>query len=276
MDRPEREASENASEEPHGTRADPPADEGTAVFDRQMVLDSLGGWRGMLDATLPTLAFLVANSAGGLRVGIWAALGAAVLVFLLRLLRRESIQQAVSGLFAVGIAVALAAATGQARDFFVPGLIRNAAIGVVLLASVAVRRPLVGYVAEFLAPSHLGSMSAVSLGALRRRAREAPGDTVDPAGVPSDDRPEQHWREDPRVLRAYSWLTVLWAGTFLLRVLVQWPLYRADEVELLATASLVLGLPLTAVAAAITLWAVARLHRHRSGPAGTGGVPPAV
>jgi hypothetical protein len=265
VDRPGRDASEkHPPGNPHGSTADPPADESAVVFDRQLVIDSLGGWRGMLDAILPTLAFLIANTAGGLRVGIWAALGAALLIFLLRLLRRESVQQAVSGLFAVGIAVALAAATGQARDYFVPGLIRNAAIGVVLLGSVIVRRPLVGVVAEFLAPSHLGAMSAVSLGALRRRTQETP---ADPAAVREDGEPERHWREDPRVLRAYSWLTVLWAGTFLLRVLVQWPLYQADEVELLATASLVLGLPLTAVAAAITLWVVARLHRHRSAPA---------
>ena len=84
-------------------------DDAPVVFDRQLVLDSLGGWRGMLDATLPTLAFLVGNTTGGLRAGIWAALGAALLVFLLRLLRRESTQQAMGGLFAVGIAVAIAA-----------------------------------------------------------------------------------------------------------------------------------------------------------------------
>ena len=114
------------------------------AFDRHLVLEQLGGWRGMVDATLPTVAFIVANAIDGLRTGIWAALGAAVLVFLLRLVRRESVQQAVSGLFAVGIAVAIAAASGQARDFFVLGIIRNAAIGVVLLGSVAFRRPLVG------------------------------------------------------------------------------------------------------------------------------------
>jgi hypothetical protein len=229
------------------------------TFDRRLVLESLGGWRGMLDATVPTVAFLVGNSIAGLRAGIWAALGAALLLFVLRLARRESVQQAVSGLFAVGIAVVIAAASGEARGFFVLGIVRNAAIGVVLLASVAVRRPLVGVVAEFLAPSHLGGMAGMSLAGLRRR------DTAPAvAGQDGEPAPERHWRDDPRMLRAYSWLTVLWAGTFLLRLLVQGALYRADEVELLATSSLVLGLPLTAVVAAVTLWAIARLHRHRS------------
>ena len=82
-----------------------PDDQPVLAFDRHLVLEQLGGWRGMLDATLPTVAFIVANAVNGLRTGIWAALGAAFLVFVLRLVRRESVQQAVSGLFAVGVAV---------------------------------------------------------------------------------------------------------------------------------------------------------------------------
>ncbi len=253
-------------------RVEPPVGEAPLTFDRHLVLDQLGGWRGMVDATLPTLAFIVANSIGGLRTGVGAALGAAQLVFLLRGVGRESVQQAVSGLFAVGIAVAIAAASGQARDFFVLGIVRNAVIGVVLLGSIAFRWPLVGVVAEFLAPSHLGAMASHSLPGLRSRFDRARASlhpnrepTVDPdtGRRDADPEPERHWREDPRMLRAYTWLTVLWAVTFLLRVLVQGLLYQANEVELLGTASLVLGLPVTGVGLVVTLWVVARLHRHR-------------
>jgi hypothetical protein len=247
------------------------------TFDRHLVLEQLGGWRGMVDASLPTVAFIVANSLNGLRTGIWAALGAALLVFVLRLVRRESVQQAVSGLFAVGVAVAIAAASGQARDFFVLGIVRNGVIGVVLLGSIAMRRPLVGVIAEFLAPSHLGGMASHSLPGLRGRLdraraairHEVPGDPpVDPATGRRDPDPvpDRPWREDPRLMRAYSWLTVLWGVTFLLRVLVQGLLYQANEVGLLGTASLVLGLPLTAVDIVVTLWVVARMHRHRCPP----------
>jgi hypothetical protein len=240
------------------------------VFDRHLVLDQLGGWRGMLDTTLPTVAFIVANSVAGLRAGIWSALGVAVLLFALRLVRRESVQQAFSGLFGVAIAVAIAAASGRARDFFVPGLIRNGTLGVVLIGSIAVRWPLVGVVAEFLAPSHLGSMASHSIPGLRRRIDRVSATLhhrppPDPAtgARPADPAPEQHWRDDPRMVRAYSWLTLMWGVVFLVRVAVQWVLYRADEVELLGTASLLLGLPVTAVEVVITLWVVARLHRHR-------------
>jgi Protein of unknown function (DUF3159) len=246
------------------------AQDGGMTFDRHLVLDQLGGWRGMVDASLPTIAFIVANGMGGLTVGIWAAIASAVLVFLLRLARRESIQQAISGLFAVAVAVVIAARSGEARDFFVLGILRNAAIGVVLLGSLLVRWPLVGVVAEFLAPSHLGTLAAHRLPSLRRRTRpaEPAGEATTAEAVPRRAEPdvpaERHWREDRRMLRAYSWLTVLWGGVFVLRAVVQWLLYRRDAVELLGTSSLALGLPLTAVELVVTLWVVARLHRHRS------------
>jgi hypothetical protein len=270
-------------------RADRPAPapdaeqaEPVLTFDRHLVLEQLGGWRGMVDATLPTIAFIVANSLDGLRTGIWAALGAALLVFLLRLVRRETVQQAVSGLFAVGIAVAIAAFTGQARDFYVPGIIRNAGLAVVLFGSVAVRRPLVGVIAEFLAPSHLGSMAAHrhQLPGMRGRVDRAravlnPSERDPETGrARPDPEPERHWREDPRLLRAYGWLTVLWGGVFLARAAVQGYFYLGSEnsdATDLGVVSLLLGLPVTAVEVLVTLWVVSRLHRHRVGHSG----PPA-
>jgi len=268
----------SAADEQTGTAVPAPgeetADSGPLLsFDRQVVLEQLGGWRGMVDASLPTVAFVVGNIWGGLRAGVWAALGLALVVFALRLMRRESVQQAVSGLFAVGVAVAIAAASGQARDFFVFGILRNAVIGVVLVASIPVRWPLVGVFAEFLAPSHLGAMAGHSFPGLRRRVVEATSDSDAPpaAGTPSaapvpDAEPDLHWRQDRRMVRAYGWLTALWGGTFLARVAVQGLLYQANQVALLGTTSLVLGLPVTAVAIAVTLWVIARLHRHRSAP----------
>jgi len=249
-----------------------------------MVLEQLGGWRGMIDASLPTVAFIAANGFGGLRVGIWAAAISAVLVFLLRLVRKESVQQAFSGLFAVAVAVFIAARTGEARDFFVVGIVRNAGIAVVLLGSLLFRRPLVGVIAEFLAPSHLGAMSTHSLPSWRHRQQTAPlepaeadaGATPAPGRGEPDAPAERHWRDDPRMLRAYSWLTVLWGGVFLLRAVVLGVFYLQDEVGWLGTLSLVLGLPVTAVQLVVTLWVVARLHRHRSDDNATGPGRPAT
>jgi hypothetical protein len=258
-----------AAADASAARADP-----LLTFDRHLVLEQLGGWRGMVDATLPTIAFIVANAVDGLRTGIWAALGAALVVFLLRLVRRESVQQAISGLFAVGIAVAIAAFTGQARDFYVPGIIRNAGLAVVLLGSVALRRPLVGVIAEFLAPSHLGAMASHrhSVPGLRGRVDRAravlnPSERDPETGrAKPDPDPERPWREDPRLLRAYGWLTVLWGAVFLVRAGVSWYLYLESgngNATDLGIVTLLLGLPVTAVEVVVTLWVVSRLHRHR-------------
>ena len=248
----------------HGRRPDDDADGKRPVFGRDELLSQLGGWRGMVDATVPTLTFVVANGVAGLRAGIWAAVAAAVVIFVLRLARRETTQQAVSGLFGVAVAVAIAAASGEARNFYAPGIIRNAVIGVILLGSVLVRWPLVGVIAEFLAPSHLGSLRSGVVPGLRGAGTEALASPPAAGAGTAAPAPELHWRKDRRMLRAYSWLTVLWAGTFLLRVAVQGPLYLADEEDLLGVASIALGLPLTAIALLVTLWAVSRLHRHRS------------
>ena len=177
----------------HDGRRRPPASGGSAsafAFDRHLVLEQLGGWRGMVDATLPTVAssWPTRSTACGPASGPPSA--AALLVFLLRLVRRESVQQAVSGLFAVGVAVAIAAASGQARDFFAFGIVRNAVDrGRAARVHRPLRRPLVGVIAEFLAPSHLGAhVLAVAprdcaAGSDRARdvlaAETAPGDPVD-------------------------------------------------------------------------------------------------
>jgi hypothetical protein len=249
------------------------------TFDRHLVLEQLGGWRGMVDASLPTIAFIAANALAGLRTGIWAALVCALLVFVLRLVRRESIQQAFSGLFAVGIAVAIAAFTGRARDFYVPGIIRNAGLALVLLGSVLVRRPLVGVVAEFLAPSHLGAMAAHRHSVPGMRGRLSRARAVlhpternpDTGRATPDPEPELPWREDRRLLRAYGWLTVLWGGVFLVRAAVQGYLYLRNDggdATDLGVVSLLLGLPISAVVIVVTLWVVSRLHRHRVATAG--------
>lgn len=240
------------------------------AFSRHMVLDQLGGWRGMVDTSLPTIAFILGDTIGDLRAGIWAAVGAAACVLALRLARRQSLQQAASGLFAVVIAVAIAGASGQARNFFVFGILRNAVIGVVLLGSIPIRWPLVGVLAEFLAPSHLGTMADHSLPSLRRRTgtvrTPVQRSTPDPqtGRHPADPPAERHWRTDRRLMRAYAWLTLMWGATFLLRVGVTGLLYQKNHVGLLGAASLLLGLPVTAVELLLTLWVVARLHRHRS------------
>jgi hypothetical protein len=67
-------------------------------------------------------------------------------------------------------------------------------------------------------------------------------------------------------MRAYTWLTLLWAAVYLLRIAVQGSLYLANEVTLLGTTKLFMGWPLTALEALLTVYVVRRVRRRISDP----------
>ena len=120
---------------------------------RQQMLASIGGWTGALITAIPTAVFIVVNVATSLRTAIFAAVGAALLLTGYRLVRKQSIQQALSGLFGVLIASIIAARTGQARGYFLFGIWTSFAYAVPFAVSIVVRRPLVGLGWEFLDPT---------------------------------------------------------------------------------------------------------------------------
>ena len=118
---------------------------------RPHVFDLVGGRRGAVDGGLPPLVFVIANAFGGSYTARPAALASAIaaavttgpVIVVLRLVRREPLKQALGGLAGLSIAVAFAARSG-ARGFFLPGILVDAAYGIVFAASAATGRPLVG------------------------------------------------------------------------------------------------------------------------------------
>lgn len=183
---------------------------------REIVLESLGGWRGFVDAALPSLAFIIANAIGGLNPAIWAGVIAGVVVFGARLIARQGLQQAISGLLGLAICIFIAKQSGEAKDFFVFGIIRSGVVALALLVTIVVRRPLAGYVWNFFSPI------------------------------------KDKWRENPALLRIFGWLTALWAGAFLVRFLVEGSLYLADSTSGLGAVRIALGYPLTFVLLVLT------------------------
>lgn len=190
-------------------------------------LVALGGRRGLVDGALPPIVFVAGNAIAGmggvahaLHVAVAAAVVTSLLVLAHRSRRGESVKGGLRGLAGLAVAVAFAAWTGQARDFFLPGIYVDAAYAVAFAASAVVGRPAVGhlYAAIF---------------------RAGPS-----------------WRRDRRLRRVLVVATYGWSLVFVVRTAVQAALYRADQPELLALAKVVLGWPLTAVAIAATLAAV--------------------
>ena len=110
------------------------------------MLDRMGGMSGLAAAGVPSLAFVIANAIAGLDAAVVVAITASIGLVVLRRLRRQPIQPAVSGLLGVVIASLIALYTGSAEGYFLPGIWMSVSLAVVFAASVAVRRPLVGVI----------------------------------------------------------------------------------------------------------------------------------
>ncbi len=196
------------------------------TFSEQLA-EQLGGIRGVLESSIPIAVFIIVNF-WALRPAMIVSIGSALLIAVVRLLHRQTIRHAVNGVFGVAIGVAFAWKTGSAKDFYLPGIILSAVYGLAMIASVLVRRPLVGWIWSLL----------IAGGSTR-------------------------WRDRPPMVRLFSRLTLLWAGTYLVKVAIQTWLFgntgAHDPGTALGIARLALGYPPYALLLAFTVWSVRRL-----------------
>ncbi|MGW4925733.1 DUF3159 domain-containing protein [Streptomyces parvulus] len=220
-----------ATGNPTATPTGNPTAAPTAPRARPTALEQAGGTKGLVYAALPVVAFVLANNYRGLRAGVTAAVVVAVAIAIERLLRKESLQPALGGLFGVAIAAGISWYTGSAKDYFLIGIWASLAGAVVFLASVLVRRPLAGV----LWNSVTGKGGA--------------------------------WRDDRRSRRYYDIATLTLAAIFAARFAVQQYLYESDEVGSLGFAKIIMGYPLLAVGLLVVAWA-ARLSDKRLKAAG--------
>lgn len=189
----------------------------------------VGGPWGMAETALPAVAYVVAYTASGQETNVAAgvAVALALVLAVVRLAKRESPRHALSGLVGVAFAAFIAARSGKAENFFLPGLLLNLAYGSAFLISIAVRWPLVGVIVGQLDGEHKG------------------------------------WRDDPRRYRAFARASWLWAGLFGVRLAVQLPLYLASAVVALGIARTAMGVPLFALG----IWLTWLLVRRMPSPA---------
>lgn len=190
--------------------------------DEFSVTEAMGGWRGFLESALPGIVFVVAYlTTDEFYIPVIAAVATVAILVVVRLIQRTSIQQALTGVVGVAIGALWAWRSGEAGDYFVPGLWINAAYGSAVLISMAVRWPLVGVV----------------MGLIKGWGTA--------------------WRQHGPTMRLMQWGSAILAALFIVRLAVQWPLYMADAVATLGTARLAMGVPLFA----LTLWGVWLLVR---------------
>ncbi|MGZ8801804.1 MAG: DUF3159 domain-containing protein [Mycobacterium sp.] len=189
------------------------------------VLQQMGGISGLIYSSLPVVVFVPVSSAFGLMPAIGAALAVATLILVWRLLRRDSVQPAISGFFAVGISALIAYLVGASKGYFLLGIWMSLFWAVVFTASVVIRRPLVGYIWGWVS-TH-----------------------------------DKRWRGVRRAVLAFDAATLVWVAVFTARFVVQHHLYDADQTGWLGVARIAMGWPLTAVAALVTYLAIRAAQR---------------
>jgi Protein of unknown function (DUF3159) len=230
---PEKGTTDDVAVGPEEVPGDIEATEATEPrLDGRALLEQMGGFSGLIYSSLPVLVFVPVSTKFGLMPAIYAALGVAALVLIWRLIRRESLQPAISGFVGVGISALIAYVVGESKGYFLLGIWSSLIYAAVFAISVVIRRPIVGYVW---------------------------------AWVNARDR---DWRGVRKAVFAFDLATCAWVLVFGARYVVQHRLYDSDQTGLLGVTRIAMGWPLTAVAALVTYLAIRTaqraLHAHEA------------
>jgi Protein of unknown function (DUF3159) len=192
---------------------------------RAQLSKALGGVRGMVEGAVPTATFTIAwIISSELQLSLAISVGLAALLVVVRVVQRQTVQFVLNSLIGIGIGALFAMRSGEAKDVFLPGILYNGAYGAGMLISILIGWPVVGFL--------LGTV------------------TGDPTG----------WHADKPIVRLCTQLTWVLAAPCILRVIVQYPLYAADQLGWLATAKIAMGWPLQVAALALMAYLLGRNH----------------
>ena len=187
--------------------------DGVATLDRESLMASLGGWLGIIQSSIPAALFVLVFALTKETVAaVVVSLGVSTGFVVLQIITRKPLTQAIAGALGIALSAYLTLRDGgHPADYFVQGFITNIAYGSALAVSVLVRWPLIGFLVGLLKGEPLG------------------------------------WRTDKKLLRRADLATMLFVALFSLRLLVQLPLYFANQIEALGIARVAMGVPLYAL-----------------------------
>lgn len=198
------------------------------------LMEAIGGPLGICESALPAAAFVATYTATGqdTRAAVIVAVALGAVFAVARIARGQTVQFALGGLGGLALSAYVVSRTGKAEDFFLPGLLANAAYALAYAISIAVRWPLLG----------------VIVASLRGQGME--------------------WRKDPAQVRSYSRASWIWVALFSLRLSVQLPLYLAGALAALGVARISMGIPLFAVGIWLS-WLILRPREPAAAPSGS-------
>ena len=191
----------------HGAPYDPGVSSQSSARELIDELKSVVGRSGFADGVVSPIVFVGVNAFGGVRVAAVVAVAVALAIVGWRAARGKALRFALSGLFGTGLAIFLAVRSGEARDYFLPGLISGTATTALALASVLARKPLTAYTSWLT------------------------------RGWPLE------WYWHPQVRPAYSFTTWIWVLFFGVRTAVQSWLFASDQTTALGVVRVITGWP---------------------------------
>lgn len=207
-------------------------------IEEQTLLEQMGGWQGLVSTTLPILVLVPVNGRWGLGPALIAALSVALLILVWRIIRKETIQPAISGFLGVAFCAAIAWFTGDAKGYFLYGIWASLVFAVVAFATVLFKWPAVGVIWK---------------------------------GINGED---MTWQRVASARRSYSIATLGWVVIFLARFFVQNNLYNSADTATLGVVRIIMGWPLTGVVTILTIWMVRRANKAMEEAIACGEVTP--
>jgi hypothetical protein len=185
---------------------------------RDKLSEAIGGWRGAIESAVPTLAFaLVWSRTQDLRAALVVAAACVGGLLLVRLVQRQDPRFIAYAAVGVGISAFFALRSGRAEDAFLPGMLQNAALLVLLLVTNLVRWPLFGFVVGVAEPEAFAE---------------------DPTW----------WRRHNGIVTVAARLAWVLIALNVVRLAIMVPLYLAEQVGALGVAKVALGWPAYVVA----------------------------
>lgn len=129
------------------TSQNPDDERASTEVTQAAFLEAFGGVRGMVETTVPGLVFVLSYTINrDLHISAIAALSLSALMAVARLVRRDTTKHAFGGVFGVAFGAVFAMMSGDAKNFFLPGMLYTLGLSVAYILSALVGWPLLGMV----------------------------------------------------------------------------------------------------------------------------------
>ena len=111
------------------------------------LFEAFGGVRGMVETVVPGLLFVTIFTINkDLHISAIAALAVSLALVVVRLIRRDTVKHAFSGVFGVAFGVVFAMMTGNAKDFYLPGMLYTLGLALAYIITTLAGVPLIGLI----------------------------------------------------------------------------------------------------------------------------------